>query len=60
MPLKNYNAYFGNKKGSAAEAHAAMVRQYGAKKGNSVFYATINRKKKKGHRTEAMRRMLNG
>jgi hypothetical protein len=26
--------------------HAAMVKQYGAKQGDSVFYATVNKKKK--------------
>jgi hypothetical protein len=47
VPLRLYDEVFGGKKGSAAEAHAAMVRQYGAKKGNSVFYATVNKRKKK-------------
>lgn len=47
MPLSKYNAQFGGKAGSAAEAHAAMVKQYGAKKGEQVFYATKNKKKRK-------------
>lgn len=46
MPLSKYNAQFGGKKGAAAEAHAAMVKEYGAKKGESVFYATKNKRKK--------------
>jgi hypothetical protein len=46
MPLRVYDELFGGKPGSAAETHAAMVKQYGAHRGNSVFYATINKKKK--------------
>jgi hypothetical protein len=45
MPLSKYNAEFGGKAGSAAEAHSAMIKEYGAKKGESVFYATKNKKK---------------
>lgn len=45
MPLSDYDAHFGGEKGSAAKAHAAMMKQYGAKKGESVFYAKINAKK---------------
>lgn len=45
MPLSEYNAMFGGKKGSAAKAHAAMVKEYGAKKGEQVFYATKNKRK---------------
>ena len=46
MPLSKYNAAFGGKAGSAAKAHAAMVSEYGAKKGESVFYATKNKRMK--------------
>ena len=46
MPLSKYNAQFGGKKGSAEKAHASMVEQYGEKKGEQVFYATKNKKKK--------------
>lgn len=45
MPLRIYDELFGGKPGSAREAHAAMVKQYGAKRGNSVFYATIAKRK---------------
>ncbi len=45
MPLSKYDAMFGGK-GGAAKAHAAMVKEYGAKKGEQVFYATKNKKKK--------------
>lgn len=44
MPLANYDKFFGGK-GGAAKAHAAMAKEYGAKKGESVFYATMNRNK---------------
>lgn len=44
MPLSKYNAAFGGKKGSAAKAHAAMVKQYGPDKGERVFYATKNKR----------------
>jgi hypothetical protein len=45
MPLSKYDREFGGKKGSAAKAHAAMVKEYGAEKGERVFYATKNKKK---------------
>lgn len=47
MPLSRYNAQFGGKKGSAAKAHSAMVEEYGPEKGEQVFYATKNKRKKK-------------
>lgn len=47
MPLSAYDSYFGGKPGSAAEAHAAMIRQYGSKKkADEVFYALVNQRKK--------------
>jgi hypothetical protein len=46
MPLRVYDELFGGKPGAARETHAAMVKQYGAKQGESVFYATVNKKKK--------------
>lgn len=45
MPLSRYNAAFGGAKGSAEKAHAAMVKEYGPKKGESVFYAKVNKMK---------------
>jgi len=44
MPLSRYNAAFGGKKGSAAKAKRRMLQQYGAKKGEQVFYATKNKR----------------
>ena len=42
MPLAKYNKSFGGSRGAAAKAHAAMVKTYGAKTGEQVFYATAN------------------
>jgi hypothetical protein len=47
VPLSKYNSSFGGKKGSAEKAHSAMVEQYGKEKGEQVFYATKNKRKKK-------------
>ena len=49
MPLSRYDTAFGGKKGSAGKAKRAMAKQYGAKKGESVFYASVNKAKKKRH-----------
>ena len=46
MPLSKYNKAFGGKPGSAAKAHAAMMDEYGPKKGEQVFYATKNKRVK--------------
>jgi hypothetical protein len=44
MPLSKYDRYFGGKKGGATKAHAAMLEQYGSKKGEQVFYALKNKR----------------
>lgn len=36
------------RKGGARKAHKAMVKKYGAKKGNKIFYAKANKNAKKG------------
>lgn len=54
MPHSKYDRYFGGK-GGAAKAHAAMMKEYGEKKGESVFYATINARKGKTALTGRMR-----
>lgn len=46
MPLSRYDRWFGGK-GGAAKAHAAMVEEYGAEKGEEVFYAKMNKMKKR-------------
>lgn len=46
MPLASEDHYFGSKKGSAHKALAALVKQYGLKKGHEVFYAMLNERKK--------------
>lgn len=47
MPLSKYNREFGGQKGSAEKAHSAMVSEYGPERGEQVFYATKNKRKKK-------------
>ena len=43
MPVSAYDRYFG---GDAAKALRELVKKYGAKKGTSVFYALVNKRKK--------------
>lgn len=50
MPISKYNKEFGGAEGSAAEAESAMKAEYGAKKGEQVFYATKNRNKNRAKR----------
>ena len=57
MPLSKYNAQFGGKTGSAAKAHSAMVKEYGEKKGEKVFYATKNKRKGKSKGKSLRHRM---
>ena len=45
MPVSKYNSAFGGKPGAALKAMHSMQRQYGPKKGESVFYATKNKRK---------------
>jgi hypothetical protein len=45
MPISQYDKYFGGKKGAAQTALGAMTQQYGSKKGEQVFYATMNKQK---------------
>lgn len=42
MPLSKYF------KGKGRKVMAKMKKEYGAKKGKSVFYATVNKRKKGG------------
>lgn len=45
MPIARYDRHFG---GDARKAYRAMVKQYGAKKGRQVFYATLSKKRSRG------------
>lgn len=47
MPISKYDKYFGGK-GGAQKAKSSMEQQYGPDKGESVFYATKNKKKAAG------------
>lgn len=58
MPLSKYNAAFGGKAGSAAKAKAAMTKQYGAKKGEQVFYATKNKREHAAKNKRAAKRRI--
>jgi hypothetical protein len=44
VPLSRYDRYFG---GNAAKALRAMIAKYGAQRGRQVFYATVNKKRRK-------------
>jgi hypothetical protein len=44
VPLSKYDRYFG---GNAAKALRAMIAKYGAQRGRQVFYATVNKKRRK-------------
>lgn len=58
MPISKYNNYFG---GNANKAKSNMMAEYGSKKGEQVFYATKNKRKKRNPKQEAIqRRMSNG
>lgn len=46
MPISAYDRYFG---GDAAKALRELIKRYGAKKGTSVFYALVN-KRRRGRR----------
>lgn len=47
MPLRKYDPQYGGKEGSARKVLSAMRKEYGRKKGTSVFYALANKRKKK-------------
>lgn len=55
MPMSKYDKHFGGK-GGAAKAHAAMVKEYGTEKGEQVFYATMNKMKKKHRKRHTLMR----
>jgi hypothetical protein len=48
MPIEKYDKFYGGKPGSASKAKAAMAKEYGAEKGEKVFYATKNKRKSMG------------
>lgn len=59
MPISNYDRYFG---GNASKAKRAMTKRYGSERGESIFYATMNKRKKKGspHSQAIRERMKSG
>lgn len=52
MPIDNYDPYYGGKPGSAGKAMLGMEQTYGKQKGDSVFYALVNKRKKKAGETK--------
>lgn len=46
MPLERYDKFFGGR-GSAQKALASMQRTYGRKDGQTVFDATVAKRKRK-------------
>jgi hypothetical protein len=44
VPLSRYDRHFG---GNAAKALRAMIAKYGAQRGRQVFYATVQKHKKR-------------
>jgi hypothetical protein len=48
MPVEKYNRYFGGMKGSAGKARGAMLKHYGVKEGERIFYATKNKRQSQG------------
>ena len=44
MPIAKYDKWFGGK-GGATKAKRSMLHEYGEKKGEQVFYATMNKRK---------------
>lgn len=45
MPISNYDSLFGGK-GSAQKLMNALIKQYGEKRGESIFYAKVAIKRK--------------
>lgn len=52
MPVEKYDRYFG---GGAGKAKAAMVKQYGSERGEAIFHALVNKKRKKAGEKKAVR-----
>lgn len=48
MGLGRYDKFFGGERGAAEKALISMQRSYGRKDGETVFYATIAKRKRKG------------
>lgn len=44
MPIAKYDRYFG---GDAAKALRSLIKQYGPQKGRRVFYALVNKRKRR-------------
>lgn len=60
MPLSKYNRHFGGKRESASKALANMKREYGDAKGTSVFYATVQKRRKARERGRGLTNVMRG
>jgi hypothetical protein len=47
MPIRNYDRLFGGAPGAAEKARASMKKSYGAKRGETVFWATVYKREKR-------------
>jgi len=47
VPIGRYEKFFGGGRGSAAKALESMKRTYGSKDGETVFWATIAKRKRR-------------
>lgn len=54
MPIARYNAAFTGKPrahpGAAGKVRQRLIKQYGSKRGERIFYAMVNRRRNMGRR----------
>lgn len=50
MPLNQYDKLFGGGRGAAEKARASMIKTYGTKDGETVFRATVAKRKRRAKR----------
>jgi hypothetical protein len=53
MPRSKWDKFFGGQPGAADKAKASMLRTYGRKDGETIFQATVAKRK---HKAQAQRR----
>lgn len=58
MPSRSDDQYFGGKRGSSRKAFDNMVKRYGERKGEQVFFAYRNKRKAQGKRGGGLARAL--
>jgi hypothetical protein len=55
MPTSRYDKLFGGQPGAADRAKANMQKTYGRKDGETVFYATVAKRKKRAGKRQQIR-----